>query len=125
MLPSGLAHCSKPPPQLGPAKRDPWAAASRVSLADSLGCKGGSLASKAKGASVCPLGSPLVGLPEGEPEGLMSAFLTLSTGALGRAKDMSPKPEAKGFARTDSADGAEEVVVKESKATLDPACDGW
>ena len=73
---------------------------------------------------VCPLRSPLVGLPEGEPEGLISAFWTLRIGALGRARDMSPKPEANGLASTGNA-GAEDVVVKESKSTLEPAWEGW
>ena len=92
---------------LGPANTEPCPAASSVNCADSLGCKGGSLASKAKGAAP-PSGLPFVGLLEGEAEGLMSAFCTLSIGALGRASAMFPKlVSANGFAKTGKADGAD------------------
>ena len=120
MLPSGLAHCKRPkPPLLGPAKREPWPAASRVSCADSLGCKGGSLASKASGASACPLGLPFVGLLDGEAEGLISAFCTRSIGAFGCTSDMFPKPDsANGFAITCNA-GDGDAYESRLKA------DGW
>lgn len=117
MLPSGLAHCNRPkPPLLGPANTEPWPAANIVSCADSLECKGGSLASKANGASARPSGLPFTGLLEGEPVGLMSALCTLSTGALGRASAMSPKLDwANGFAKTGKADGADaDTAVGES-----------
>ena len=119
MLPSGLAHCSRPKPvPLGPANMEPWPAANSVSCADSLGCKGGSLASKASGASVCPSGLPFVGLLEGEAAGLMSALCTRSIGAFGCARDMlSPKPDwANGFAKIGNADGAEAEAA---------ACASW
>ena len=101
---------------LGPAKIEPWPAANSVSCADSLGCKGGSLASKASGASACPSTLPFVGLLEGEAEGLISALCTRSIGAFGCARDMSPKLDwANGFAKTGSADGADaEAAASES-----------
>lgn len=118
MLPSGLAHCSRPKPELlGPAKTEPWPAASSVSCADSLGCKGGSLASKARGPSAArPSGLPFVGLLEGDAVGLVSAFCTLSIGALGCASAMFPKLDsANGFAKTGNADGADaDTAVGES-----------
>lgn len=101
---------------LGPAKIEPWPAANSVSCADSLGCKGGSLASNASGASACPSTLPFVGLLEGEAEGLISALCTRSIGAFGCARDMSPKLDwANGFAKTGSADGADaEAAASES-----------
>ena len=110
MLPSGLAHCKRPKPVLlGPANTDPCPAASNVSCAESLGCKGASLASKARGASAArPSGLPFVGLLEGDAEGLMSAFCTLSIGVLGRVSAMFSKLDsANGFAKTGNADGAD------------------
>ena len=124
MLPSGLAHCRRPKPLLlGPAKMEPWPAANSVSCADSLGCKGGSLASKANGESACPSGLPFVGLLEGEAVGLMSAFCTRSIGAFGRTSDMSPKLDwANGFAKTGNAGDADADTAL-SELELEAA--GW
>ena len=77
-----------------------------------MGCRGGSRASNDRGASCCCwfLLSALVGLEEGDADGVTSARLVRNTGALGRARDRSPMlGTANGLAATGRKEAEDDV----------------
>lgn len=66
-----------------------------------------------------------MGLADGDPDGVTSAFCVRKTGALGRAKDRSPKlGEANGLAATGRAKAGAEAAATGSVEVVRKDCVG-